>query len=775
MFERYLHRCLIAVTLILSILYPWGQAAADTSHCGEISMDETWSAADNVHIIECNVFVNPGVTLTISEGSIVKFQIGTSLIIDGSLRIEGSEMDPVHLTSILDDSIGGDTNGDGNATSPSPGDWVSIHFRHTSDGANSIIDHAFIRYAGYGSAGNVTLTSASPTIQNSQLTDGIFAIWANLASFPILSGNTYADNQFNALALDGGTIGADATWDVTDVSYLIWEPVFVGVGKTLTVLPDVVVKFNDLQHLTIDGSLQVLGTGIEPVYFTSMHDDSIGGDTNGNGSATTPSPANWASIHFRQTSDGANSIIDHAFIRYAGYGSAGNVTLTSASPTIQNSQLTDGVFAIWANLASFPILSGNTYVNNQFNALALDGGTIGADATWDVTDVSYLIWEPVFVGVGKTLTVLPGVVVKFNDLQHLTIDGSLQVLGTGIEPVYFTSMHDDSIGGDTNGNGSATTPSPANWASIHFRQTSDGANSIIDHAFLRYAGYGSTGNVTLTSASPTIQNSQLTDGVFAIWANLASFPILSGNTYVNNQFNALALDGGTIGADATWDVTDVSYLIWEPVFVGVGKTLTVLPGVVVKFNDLQHLTIDGSLQVLGTGIEPVYFTSMHDDSIGGDTNGNGSATTPSPANWASIHFRQTSDGANSIIDHAFIRYAGYGSAGNVTLTFASPTIQNSQLTDGLYGLLATSSTPYMVCNNIYNNVAGGLQNQTIMTIINATEQWWGSPDGPHHPVTNPTGSGNQVSDGVLYSPWLTAPCGTSPYYSNYLFLPMIRR
>jgi hypothetical protein len=289
MFERYLHRCLIAVILILSILYPWGQAAADTSHCGEISMDETWSAADNVHIIECNVFVNPGVTLTISEGSIVKFQIGTSLIIDGSLRIEGSEMDPVHLTSILDDSIGGDTNGDGNATSPSPGDWVSIHFRQTSDGANSIIDHAFIRYAGYGSTGNVTLTSASPTIQNSQLTDGIFAIWANLASFPILSGNTYVNNQFNALALDGGTIGADATWDVTDVSYLIWEPVFVGVGKTLTVLPGVVVKFNDLQHLTIDGSLQVLGTGTEPIYFTSMHDDSIGGDTNGNGSATTPS------------------------------------------------------------------------------------------------------------------------------------------------------------------------------------------------------------------------------------------------------------------------------------------------------------------------------------------------------------------------------------------------------------------------------------------------------------------------------------------------------
>jgi hypothetical protein len=119
MFERYIHRCLIAGILILSILFPWRQAAADTSQCGEITTDKTWTAADNVHIIECNVFVNPGVTLTISEGSIVIFQIGTSLIIDDSLRIEGSEMDPVHLTSILDDSIGGDTNGNGSTTTPS--------------------------------------------------------------------------------------------------------------------------------------------------------------------------------------------------------------------------------------------------------------------------------------------------------------------------------------------------------------------------------------------------------------------------------------------------------------------------------------------------------------------------------------------------------------------------------------------------------------------------------------------------------------------------------
>lgn len=41
--------------------------------------------------------------------------------------------------------------------------------------------------------------------------------------------------------------------------------------------------------------------------------------------------------------------------------------------------------------------------------------------------------------------------------------------------------------------------------------------------------------------------------------------------------------------------------------------------------------------------------------------------------------------------------------------------------------------------------------------VNATDNWWGNASGPYHSTTNPNGTGNAVSDNVLYEPWLTEP------------------
>lgn len=128
----------------------------------------------------------------------------------------------------------------------------------------------------------------------------------------------------------------------------------------------------------------------------------------------------------------------------------------------------------------------------------------------------------------------------------------------------------------------------------------------------------------------------------------------------------------------------------------------------------------------------------------------------------------------SLIDYAVIRYGGccvYGGA--VTLLNASPTIQNTSISDSQYhGIYASNSTPALVCNDIYDNGDYGLYNATTSVMVNAENQWWGSASGPYHSTTNPNGTGNRVTSGVDYDPWRTSPCRVSQYT---IFLPLIRR
>ncbi|UCH88317.1 MAG: right-handed parallel beta-helix repeat-containing protein [Thermoplasmata archaeon] len=57
-------------------------------------------------------------------------------------------------------------------------------------------------------------------------------------------------------------------------------------------------------------------------------------------------------------------------------------------------------------------------------------------------------------------------------------------------------------------------------------------------------------------------------------------------------------------------------------------------------------------------------------------------------------------------------------------------------------------------NNISSNTLGGIQVNDAASKVNATRNWWGDSSGPFHPTTNPSGTGNRVSNNVIYNPWL---------------------
>ncbi len=77
-----------------------------------------------------------------------------------------------------------------------------------------------------------------------------------------------------------------------------------------------------------------------------------------------------------------------------------------------------------------------------------------------------------------------------------------------------------------------------------------------------------------------------------------------------------------------------------------------------------------------------------------------------------------------------------------------------------YGGVAVFSCCTEVNNNIIeNNQCYGVYADDLLSgePLDATNNWWGDASGPAHPLENPDGLGNAVSDNVFFNPWLGSP------------------
>jgi len=62
-------------------------------------------------------------------------------------------------------------------------------------------------------------------------------------------------------------------------------------------------------------------------------------------------------------------------------------------------------------------------------------------------------------------------------------------------------------------------------------------------------------------------------------------------------------------------------------------------------------------------------------------------------------------------------------------------------------------------NAFFDNEGYGMYNADAAIVPDARSNWWGDASGPYHPVRNPDGAGDEVSDNVEFDFWLSEPGG----------------
>lgn len=153
---------------------------------------------------------------------------------------------------------------------------------------------------------------------------------------------------------------------------------------------------------------------------------------------------------------------------------------------------------------------------SKVNAATEVSSTIVTDTTWTLANSPYIVTGNILVNEGVTLTIEPGVDVKFEDYlasnyygYYIRIDGTLVARGTEEDKITFTSNNIDSH--------------PINWGKIYFSDTSVDWNnetesgSVIEYAIIEYGGKdtsayldeGGDSLVGIYKSSPLIQNNIL--------------------------------------------------------------------------------------------------------------------------------------------------------------------------------------------------------------------------------------------------------------------------
>jgi hypothetical protein len=549
-----------------------------------ITQPTVWKKESNPHIIKGQVTVS-GTTLTLEPGTIILFEADAMLEVrndNAAIIAEGNEEMGILFSS--------------NVKNPAAGDWGHIgiyatslvsSFRYSTfefggsdansgmvilDDARASFMHSTFKYSnGYHIFTNSSRNSAFSVFENNELSGSAKAAILISPNHAHTIGEGNLMDAPMGIEIDGTAYtNSDETWKVQPVPYVLRRDLSIqgtnnpilrlAPGVTLAMGSGVDIKVSASNHY---GTLIAQGTEEHPVTFTSL--------------ASTPQPGDWGSLWFQQGA--TNCLLEHCVIKYGGSNTNTNFAMVdvnfNAHLSVRNSHISHGKgrefsvsrhsgngFAEFTNNTVESVVGdamiirgqmlhtlgeGNTFIVPENAGIRVSGFAantinLSQDTRWSAQNVPYFLEDPIRIHENATLTLDPGVVLKFTAGKHIEVgynstNGRLIAQGTEELPIVFTSA--------------SAVPQKGDWQGIRFsRFTLPG--SILEHCNIGYSGPNATyrANVIVDPCgvgNPTIKNCEIHSsqrhGVYLNkYQNAWGDPLIENVTYHNNTSGDLGQD-----------------------------------------------------------------------------------------------------------------------------------------------------------------------------------------------------------------------------------------
>jgi nitrous oxidase accessory protein NosD len=455
MFNKVISSAILFVLITTSFV-----SATDVS--GTISADTTWSGPVTM---AGNVVVNQGITLTVQAGSIVTVNGNFSLTVNGALNAAGSDTSKIVF------------RGAGNAITP--GQWVGLIFSSTSGFPKSVIDNVEILNAQTGIAVNSMPTAYEMVIKNSLINE-VTQRGISITNSVV----TIQDVEIRNFGVDGFRAEGGSRVDITGMHATQQRSNLIRTGQGAYVhnVADVRIRQStfELAHhgiylrnvdggcgtartrLTVDDSVIRLNRNGVHAYGQANHLGQHcyafmrlnGNDIQGN--------IDW-NVYLGGAANAASTLLDFT---NNWWGTADGVAVAGK---IHDASYNAGVGFV----DYLPMLNASKDTGGETYQGPYKAGWVTGEEVWSAGD--YVMSGRVVIQPGASLTIEAGATMRFGPRAGLEAQGTLSIEGTSTSPVVATSQR--------------TQPSAGDWNGIRLLGSGAEASSI-EYLQIRYATTG---------------------------------------------------------------------------------------------------------------------------------------------------------------------------------------------------------------------------------------------------------------------------------------------